>query len=129
MPQSADEWLTQADYDVDTAQAMFDARRYFYAVFMCHLALEKALKGAFCAKVRQLPPRTHNLVYLAELVGIPFSKDQSGFLAKLSGASVATRYPEELRALKRQFPRRGALRVLAETRELISCLRNACEKP
>jgi HEPN domain-containing protein len=129
MPHSHDEWLTQADYDVETAQAMLNAGRYFYAVFMCHLAIEKALKGAICAKTHQLPPRTHNLVYLAELTHHPFTKGQSAFMAKLAGASVATRYPEELRALKRLFPRRSALAVLSRTRELIACLRNAYKKP
>ncbi len=41
------EWLTQADYDLDTAQDMLDKGRNFYAVFMAHLAIEKALKGLF----------------------------------------------------------------------------------
>ena len=39
------EWLKQADYDMDTADAMHSSGRYFYAVFMCHLSIEKALKG------------------------------------------------------------------------------------
>lgn len=29
-----DEWLKQADYDMDTAEFMFSGERYFYAVFM-----------------------------------------------------------------------------------------------
>jgi len=39
------EWLKQADYDMDTAEFMFAGGRYFYAVFMCHLSIEKASKG------------------------------------------------------------------------------------
>lgn len=30
-----------------TAEAMFNSKRYLYAVFMCHLAIEKALKGIY----------------------------------------------------------------------------------
>ncbi len=45
MSDKSKEWLKQADYDMDTADAMFDNKRYFYAVFMCHLSIEKALKG------------------------------------------------------------------------------------
>lgn len=41
------EWLRQADYDMETAEAMFESGRYIYAVFMCHLSLEKALKGLY----------------------------------------------------------------------------------
>ena len=28
----ADEWLRQAEYDLETAQAMFDSDRYIYTV-------------------------------------------------------------------------------------------------
>ncbi len=41
------EWLKQADYYVDTAEFMFTGGRYFYAVFMCHLSIEKALEGIY----------------------------------------------------------------------------------
>lgn len=42
---SPEEWLKQADYDMETAEIMREKGRNFYAVFMCHQALEKALKG------------------------------------------------------------------------------------
>ena len=41
------EWLCQAEYDLETAKSLYRSRRYIYTVFMCHLAIEKALK-AFC---------------------------------------------------------------------------------
>jgi len=30
----SDEWLKQSDYDMETAEYMFQGGRYFYAVFM-----------------------------------------------------------------------------------------------
>jgi HEPN domain-containing protein len=50
---SPDEWLLQADYDMDTAGSMFRESRHFYAVFMCHLSIEKALKGLFLARMKK----------------------------------------------------------------------------
>lgn len=47
MPKEPDEWLRQAEYDMETAEFMLNGGRYFYAVFMCHLAIEKALKGLY----------------------------------------------------------------------------------
>jgi len=44
------EWILQTEYDMETADIMFNTGRYFYAVFMCHLAIEKALKGIFLLK-------------------------------------------------------------------------------
>ena len=39
------EWFNQAGYDLRTADAMLSTGRYIYTVFMCHLSIEKALKG------------------------------------------------------------------------------------
>jgi len=38
MSKSLQEWLKQADYDMETAEIMFDNKRHIYAVFMCHLS-------------------------------------------------------------------------------------------
>lgn len=50
MDNKSAEWLKQADYDLETAKYMFEGGRCFYTVFMCHLAIEKALKGLFAVK-------------------------------------------------------------------------------
>ena len=64
MSNKHEEWLKQADYDMDTADVMFNNGRYFYAVFMCHLSIEKALKGLYIKTLNHVPPKTHNLLYL-----------------------------------------------------------------
>jgi HEPN domain-containing protein len=61
-----DEWFKQADYDMDTAEFMFSGERYFYSVFMCHLSIEKALKGLYIRKFKDAPPKTHNLLYISK---------------------------------------------------------------
>lgn len=53
------EWFEQAEYDLKTAEAMFKSRRYIHAVFMCHLCIEKALKGLYTKRLSQTPPKTH----------------------------------------------------------------------
>ena len=68
MSKNPQEWLKQADYDMKTAEVMFDNKRYFYAVFMCHLSIEKALKGLYLERLKEIPPKTHNLVYLVEKI-------------------------------------------------------------
>lgn len=45
MDKRVEQWFMQAEYDLDTAECMLQAGRRFYAVFMAHLAIEKALKG------------------------------------------------------------------------------------
>ncbi|NSW92715.1 MAG: HEPN domain-containing protein, partial [Firmicutes bacterium] len=50
MKDKAAEWMKQAEYDLDTAKYMISGGRYFYAVFMCHMCLEKALKALYQEK-------------------------------------------------------------------------------
>ena len=38
-------WIDSAIYDLETAEHMFNAGRYIYTIFMCHLAIEKLLKA------------------------------------------------------------------------------------
>ncbi|PIP38929.1 MAG: hypothetical protein COX19_09905 [Desulfobacterales bacterium CG23_combo_of_CG06-09_8_20_14_all_51_8] len=68
MSDKHEEWLKQADYDMDTADAMFRSGRYFYAVFMCHLSIEKSLKGLYTKVLDEIPPKTHNLLYLQNMI-------------------------------------------------------------
>jgi HEPN domain-containing protein len=55
-------WLKQADYDMETAEFLAKGGRHFYAVFMCHLGLEKALKGLYHSRDgKKRPPRRTTL--------------------------------------------------------------------
>ena len=68
MSEKHEEWLKQADYDMDTADAMFASGRYLYTVFMCHLSIEKSLKGLYSKELAEVPPKTHNLLYLIKKI-------------------------------------------------------------
>ena len=74
MAKGPEEWFKQAEYDIKTAEAMFAARRYVYVVFMCHLSIEKALKGLYQKRLGTIPPKVHNLLYLIEAIGIYFTR-------------------------------------------------------
>ncbi len=36
MGKEPEQWFKQAQYDLSTAEAMFDAKKYIYVIFMCH---------------------------------------------------------------------------------------------
>lgn len=123
MAQTPDEWLRQADYDMDTADYMFTGQRYFYAVFMCHLSIEKALKGLYRQTLNREPPRVHNLIYLLKQIGLKPPERIGKFIVKLTEASVATRYPEEIRELQKNFTRTIVKDVLSDGRDTLSWIR------
>jgi HEPN domain-containing protein len=55
-----EEWYFQSDYDLETAVDMFKSGRNVYCIFMCHLSLEKALKGLFVKTKREFPSKTYS---------------------------------------------------------------------
>jgi HEPN domain-containing protein len=100
------EWLKQADYDIDTAEFMARGGRHFYAVFMCHLAIEKALKGLYLHNLQETSPKTHNLVYLLNKIGLRADAGKSKVIAILNEANIATRYPDDIDKLQSKYTRR-----------------------
>ncbi len=123
MPKEADEWLRQADYDMETAEFMLNGGRYFYAVFMCHLAIEKALKGLYQKRLQQIPPKTHNLIYFLNSIGIKPDESIGRFIVKINEASVVTRYPEELSKLQKDFTQPAVSEILAKGKEVLEWIK------
>jgi HEPN domain-containing protein len=93
------EWYFQSDYDLETACAMFDSGRYVYCIFMCHLSIEKALKGLLVKSKGIFPSKSHSLLYFVENINLKMDDTHYEFLFMLNKISVPTRYPEDLRKL------------------------------
>ncbi|QSQ08254.1 hypothetical protein H0A61_00574 [Koleobacter methoxysyntrophicus] len=83
-------WLKRAEYDLETAKAMLETRRYLYVGVMAQQAVEKLLKEMYFKKFGKEPPRVHSLVYLAELVEI--SELDFDYLEKLTLLYSESRY-------------------------------------
>ena len=122
MARSSEELLRQADYDMDTATYMFKGGRYMYAVFMCHLSIEKALKGLYTEKLRKEPPKTHNLLYLIERTKLELPKDLYDFVSTLNRVSVPTRYPDDLRRMLKDYDKKRTKEVLDQSKRVLQWL-------
>ena len=114
-----DEWMAQADYDMDTAKTMYRSGRYFYAVFMCHLSLEKGLKGLYAKHAGKEPQKTHDLVLLGAKTGLNFPPTVLSFIATLSSLSVPTRYPDTLKNVLTAFTKENTRKTLKQSREAL----------
>ena len=88
-------WLNSADHDLDTAESLLSAGKYDWCLFLGHLVLEKGLK-AFYVKDNEnrMPPKTHNLVKLAEKTTIPLDAEIKLFLDEVNDFNLEVRYPE-----------------------------------
>ncbi len=118
-----EEWFAQAQYDMDTAQIMYDSGRYIYVVFMCHLSIEKALKGLTRQKFQKEPKKSHNLEYFCEILEIELPARIRDFIDNLNDSSIPTRYPEELRLIHKDFPKENVSHILQLSRETLECLK------
>lgn len=124
MDKKTGQWLEQSDYDMNTAEYMFKGGRYFYAVFMCHLSIEKALKGLYYEKLKEVPPRTHNLISLANELEIKLPEEEGKFVVKINSASIVTRYPEDLEELKKQYTKDIVKDMLEKAKKVIKWIKS-----
>jgi HEPN domain-containing protein len=113
------EWLKQAEYDMETAKFMYSGGRFFYAVFMCHLAMEKALKGLYQKNFQKIPEKTHNLIFFLEKLEIAPPEETGKFIVRLNSASVATRYPESLAIISSNYTDEITKSIIDESQEAL----------
>ena len=88
-------WLDSAAHDWDTAESLFSTGKYDWCLFISHLVLEKILKAIFVQdNNNKLPPKTHNLIKLAENTHIDLTEDQKTFLDEVNDFNLEVRYPQ-----------------------------------
>lgn len=90
-------WLEMAEYDLETADAMFKSGRYIYVAFMCQQSLEKLSKGLYNYYVKDQVPRVHNISFIIDKVLIILNEELEEttyqLFDKLSAYYLHGRYP------------------------------------
>ncbi|HQO40310.1 MAG TPA: HEPN domain-containing protein [Spirochaetota bacterium] len=88
-------WITGAEHDYESAESLFNAGKFDWCLFICHIVIEKSLKAAFVkTNNNKLPPKIHNLVRIAELSPIGFSEAQVELLDRINDSNIEARYPD-----------------------------------
>ncbi len=87
-------WINSAKLDLDTAELLIRESRYTHGLFFCHLVIEKALKAHVTKATGEVPPKTHNLIYLLDLTGLEFDQHDEVFLGILMKYQLEGRYPD-----------------------------------
>ncbi len=122
MNQDIQYWLLLAKLDLENAQRSLNGESYLHCIFGCQQSLEKMLKALVVKSTGKAPPRTHNLIRLADLTGLSFSMNQQQFFSKLSVEYIETRYPDEFHALDEFNTRQAAKEHLRQTEALFRWL-------
>jgi len=90
---------------------------------MCHLSIEKALKGLYVSILQEMPPKTHNLIYLVEKIKVELPDHLSSFLSTMNGVSVLTRYPDDLKKMQKVYNKARTKVLLESSKDLLKWLK------
>lgn len=124
----AEYWLDCADYDIQTARAMLQTKRYLYVGFMCHQTIEKALKAVFVTRRTEELPYIHSLVRLANLAGISqeMGEEQLSLLDVLNPLNIEARYPVNKERLLDSLTETRCENMIRETEALLAWIKTKC---
>ncbi len=87
-------WMAGAEDDLATAELLIGENRILHGMFFCHLAIEKAIKAHVVKETGDVPPRSHNLIYLSEKAALEFDEEDQQFLGILMKYQLQGRYPD-----------------------------------
>lgn len=123
---SVEYWVNSAEYDIKTAEAMAETKRFLYVGFMCHLVIEKMLKAYFVKINQTIPPYTHNLQYLAEKSGVfgELPDNYKDFLDTLQPLNIRARYPAARDELFRLLKEERCQNLIDQTKELMQWIKS-----
>lgn len=113
-------WIDIADYDLDTAEAMFQTKRWLYVGFMCHQVVEKTIKAYWHSKREDAPPYIHNLKRLAQGCGLytAFNESQKSFIDSLTPLNIEARYPSYKEELEKVLSEQTCNNIIENTKSL-----------
>lgn len=86
-------WLGQAQEDLKTAKALLEAARYTWCAFICQQAIEKCLKAGYVKLHKKIPPYTHKLELLCQLLKLKPPQNILDLIIRVDKYYIATRYP------------------------------------
>jgi len=112
-------WLKSARYDLSVANALFRTKKYPYALFMGHLALEKLLKALVVKNTKKHAPFSHSLPYLAEKSNTKFPEKILIKLREFMEFHFEGRYPDANGAFYNTCTKKYTTIKLKELKEVL----------
>ena len=87
-------WKTGNSEDFAAAEALLEKGHLRHSLFLAHPAIEKMLRAHVTRQTKDVPPRIHNLVRLAEMAGLQLEPAHDKFLREFNVYQLQGRYPD-----------------------------------
>ena len=112
-------WIEISEDDLETAEILFKKNKLLFSGYLLQQSIEKILKAYYQQKLNSFPPKTHNLVYLAEVCGLfdELDKVQENLLYQLNPLNLETRYPEYRAKISKSLTKERLSEILKQTKE------------
>lgn len=114
-------WLDIAEYDMVTAESMFNSGRYLYVVFMCQQALEKLAKGLYSYYIDDNVPRVHNISFILSKVkdnlNVEINNEMFDLFDKLAAYYIQGRYPSFKEKISKIIDKEEATNIFELSKE------------
>jgi HEPN domain-containing protein len=94
VPKQIEYWRTSSDEDFAAARSLLEKGHLRHSLFFAHLAIEKMLKAHVTRQTKDIPPRIHNLIRLAEIAELSVEPEHASFLRRFDMYQLEGRYPE-----------------------------------
>ena len=117
-------WLEGAEYDMGVADAMYQTKKFPYALFMGHLSLEKLLKAIVVKKTSEHAPISHSLPFLAEKSTLFMPESTIIRLREFMEFHFEARYPKAQKSFYAKCTQEYTKIKLAEIKEVFQWLKN-----
>jgi len=115
-------WAISAKNDLETANWLFEGKRYLPCLFFCHLSIEKMLKAIIIKKNAEFQP-IHNLVRLANLSKLPVTDEIKNRLSDISEFNIRARYDDYKYQLYKKANKIFTQKYLINTKRIIKWLK------
>lgn len=113
-------WTVTATEDLETAEVLYNSRKYHHSLFFCHLALEKILKGLLYKKTNSHPLPIQNLVKLTEQAKITLTQPQKNALTEITSWNIKARYDSYKREFYKKATKKFTTQWFSKVKELFS---------
>ena len=111
-------WKQGAREALETAEILYKNDRYDYALFFCHLSLEKILKSRIIRQSSEHAPRSHDLLFLCGIAKVDLDKTREDNLREIGDFNIEGRYAEEKLLLYKKATKEYTIQWFETTKEL-----------
>lgn len=117
-------WMDTAKYDLETGNSLIQVKKFPYAFFFGHLAIEKLLKAIVVETTKEHAPFTHSLPFLAEKSRLEMPENYLLKLREFMEFHLESRYPDAHKSFYEKCTEEYTKNKMKEIEEVFAWLKN-----